>query len=256
MQSNSIRHNLNDRAGEVLGVPLKNMTRSHIYSTIDRYLQSPSGCMHVVSLNPEILVEATRNDAFKDCLKAAEVQLCDGSGVLLACRFRGINSVEKLSGVDFVADFLERYSNTGLTILFAGGSEGVAEHIAECYRHKYPNHVIQGVNGIKDIKKDHNRIEESELVASVRSYKPQVLFLSYGSPFQELLIERNRAAFEGIVCAGVGGAFDFLSGRVPRAPRVVRALHLEWLFRLLVQPWRWRRQVQLLTFIWKVTNGL
>ncbi|MGB3020405.1 MAG: WecB/TagA/CpsF family glycosyltransferase, partial [Microgenomates group bacterium] len=79
-----------------------------------------------------------------------------------------------------------------------------------------------------------------------------LIFVAFGSPYQEKWIYENRASLQGITCIGVGGAFDFLSGRVARAPKLIQSIGLEWLYRLMRQPWRWRRQLQLPVFIYLV----
>ncbi len=83
-------------------------------------------------------------------------------------------------------------------------------------------------------------------------FKPHLVFVAFGSPWQELWIERHRNQFQNCVVMGVGGAFDFLGGKVPRAPVIIRRLGFEWLFRLIVQPWRLRRQLRLVRFGWLI----
>ncbi len=78
------------------------------------------------------------------------------------------------------------------------------------------------------------------------------MFVAFGSPEQEKWIYQNRASLQGVTCIGVGGAFDFIGGRVGRAPRLIQKIGLEWLFRLVKQPWRWKRQLRLVEFVWLV----
>jgi len=79
-----------------------------------------------------------------------------------------------------------------------------------------------------------------------------ILFVAYGAPRQDVWIARNRDRLQVRVALGVGGSLDFAAGVVPRAPRWMRRLALEWLFRLLIQPWRWRRMLRLPRFVWAV----
>jgi N-acetylglucosaminyldiphosphoundecaprenol N-acetyl-beta-D-mannosaminyltransferase len=86
----------------------------------------------------------------------------------------------------------------------------------------------------------------------VAATKPNLIFAAFGSPFQEKWFYQNRARLQGICCVGVGGAFDFLSGNIQRAPIWIRKIGLEWLYRLIREPWRWRRQLRLLVFLKEV----
>src|SRR5204863_453675 len=91
-------------------------------------------------------------------------------------------------------------------------------------------------------------VEEDHIVELVRSAKAQVLLVAYGAPDQDLWIRRNLERLGVLLAVGVGGSFDYVSGRVPRAPRWMRQVGLEWLFRLVRQPWRWRRMLRLPVF--------
>ncbi len=132
--------------------------------------------------------------------------------------------------------------------MLIGGKGNVAERLADCYRGDKPASFLQGFAGISDIASP-NPQQERELLSIVADVKPHIIFFAFGSPYQEKWIHAHRAQLKGIVCAGVGGAFDFLAGDVRRAPRFIRFLGLEWLFRLVRQPWRWQRQLRLISYI-------
>ena len=118
----------------------------------------------------------------------------------------------------------------------------------KCQKQKYPNLNCTGIEGIVNIQKP-TEAEEEYIRSIVVEKKPSLVFVAFGSPFQELWIDHHRDLFHGMVCMGVGGAFDYLSGSVPRAPRMVRWIGGEWIFRLFVQPWRIKRQLRLLSFM-------
>ena len=105
------------------------------------------------------------------------------------------------------------------------------------------------MQGFQDI---HNptEAETAHFYSIVADRKPHIIFFAFGSPLQELFIHAHKHRLTGIVCAGVGGAFDFLLGAKPRAPHIIRRIGLEWAYRLAHEPWRWRRQLRLISFTW------
>jgi len=120
----------------------------------------------------------------------------------------------------------------------------VAERAAQRLTQKYPNLQIVGTYAGSPRPE-----EEDEIVGLVRAAHPDALFVAYGAPAQDLWIARNLHRLGVPVCMGVGGTFDFIAGVVPRAPDWVQRLGLEWSYRLLRQPWRWRRQLALARFV-------
>ncbi|HRN71205.1 MAG TPA: WecB/TagA/CpsF family glycosyltransferase, partial [Candidatus Woesebacteria bacterium] len=127
----------------------------------------------------------------------------------------------------------------------------LAEKLALRYQQIYPRSTFKGIFGVSDI---HNpkKEEEEKIFSIVADYKPQILFVAFGSPYQELWLYHHADRLQGIICMGVGGSFDFLTGRVKRAPMLIRRLGLEWFFRLIVEPWRWKRQLRLVEFVYLI----
>lgn len=233
---------------KLLGITLPMNSREEILEKILKNNNDKSKYTMVFSLNPEILVEMEKDPDFKKIARKAQIRILDGVGIVLAARINGLRVGDRYTGVDLMNDVLEQASKHSLRVMLIGGEQKLAEQIAECYSDKNPRLEIFGIQGIKDVTKATE--EEERLIFSiVADRKPHIVFVAFGSPFQEKWLYRNQAHFKGMVVAGVGGAFDFLSGRIPRAPRFVRLLGLEWLFRLIIQPWRIKRQLRLLTFI-------
>ena len=139
-------------------------------------------------------------------------------------------------------------SDRRLRVLMIGGKENLALRLAQCYSEQFPEAKFKGVQGIEDIK-NIKKEEEVKIFSIVTAYKPQLVFVAFGSPDQELWLDRHKKEFAGCVVMGVGGAFNYLSNKIKRAPVFIQKLGLEWLFRLLNQPWRWKRQLRLLKFI-------
>jgi len=129
-----------------------------------------------------------------------------------------------------------------------GGKENLALRLAQCYSDRFPEAKFKGIQGIANIKKPTEG-EEREIFSIVAVYKPHLIFVAFGSPDQELWIARHKKEFNKCVVMGVGGALDYLFGNVVRAPVVIQKFGMEWLYRLINQPWRWKRQLRLLKFI-------
>lgn len=236
---------------QILGIPVKMLSRDQVLEQIRKYLASPAGIFHIVSLNPENLVLTTEDHAFKKTVATAQIKLVDGVGVVLAGRLLGVPLGSRLSGVDLVKELVEIADNMRLRVVLIGARDNLAIKLADCYGQSYKNAQFLGLSGFNDVhnpKKD----EEKELSSIVADYMPQIVLVAFGSPVQELFIDRHSKLFKNCLCMGVGGAFDFLSGKIPRAPKILRQLGLEWLFRLIVQPWRWRRQLRLFKFVFLV----
>lgn len=233
---------------KLLRIELPTETKSEILEKTLKYLKKPQGNFAVMSLNPEIFVLMDSDSEFKKAISWGKQKIIDGSGVVAAAQILNIPHGDRFTGVDFMDEVLKLAAERSFRVVLFGGKGNVAEELADCYSKKYPNLSVQGFQGIKDISRP-TKSEEKKIFSIVADTKPHYVFLAFGSPAQEKWLYSNRAQFEGMVCAGVGGAFNFLSGRSPRAPRIVRSLGMEWAYRLMTEPWRWKRQLRLLTFI-------
>lgn len=231
----------------LLGIELQHATKSQILETLEERLKNHDRFIHVVSLNPETMVVAQDDPRFKAILNQAQIRLIDGAGVRLAARVLGIDSGSRLSGVDLMSGLIHQADSLCLRVALIGGSKELAERLADRYSQAYPKAKFVGLQGIKNIKNPEKR-EENHIKTLIADLRPHLVFVSFGSPAQEIWIDSHRELFKNTVCCGVGGAFDFLDGRVPRAPHFLRVVGLEWLFRLWAEPWRWRRQLRLVRF--------
>jgi N-acetylglucosaminyldiphosphoundecaprenol N-acetyl-beta-D-mannosaminyltransferase len=230
----------------LLGVPIDPLTHAEAVDWVARAISD--GQPHlVISVNPERIMHAGRDAAFKGVLQDADLALADGAGVVWAARRLGHPLPERVAGVDFVVALAERGAALGWRFFFLGGGPGVAEAAGRALRDTYPRFILAGTHaGSPDPSSDAATIE------AVRSSGAQLLFLAYGAGAEEAWLARNLGASGATVGMGVGGAFDFISGRVRRAPRWMRNLGLEWLYRLSREPWRWRRMIALPRFVIRV----
>jgi N-acetylglucosaminyldiphosphoundecaprenol N-acetyl-beta-D-mannosaminyltransferase len=197
----------------------------------------------IVTLNPEILMKARTEPDFHAIVGAAALVLPDGIGLLWAARILGQQLRERVTGSGLVPRLSTLAAERGWRVFYLGAAPGVAEEAAARLAADNPGLMVAGTYaGSPDPG------EDDTLVARVRAAAPQVLFVAYGAPRQERWIARNAERLGVPVMVGVGGALDFVAGASKRAPVWVRRLGLEWLHRLLREPWRWRRQLALWRF--------
>ena len=233
---------------QILGITIIPQSKKSVLEKILLYIGKPTGFFHIVSLNPENIVITTESESFKRVVETAQIKLIDGIGVVLAGRLVGIEVGERVTGVELMEDLLKMASDRRLRVLMIGGKENLALRLAKCYSDQFPEAKFKGIQSIANIKNPMAG-EESEIFSIVAAYKPHLVFVSFGSPDQELWIAHHKKEFNKCIVMGVGGAFDYLSREIDRAPVFIQKLGLEWLYRLINQPWRWKRQLRLLKFI-------
>lgn len=231
---------------DILGVAIDAVDLGGALARISGWLDEPAGLRHVVTVNPEFVVEARRNAEFAAALAGADLATADGVGIVLAGRLLGEPIGERVTGV-VLTEGLAARRHPAARLFLLGAAPGVAEETAARLRQRFPGVAIVGTHagapGDDALPEIERRLAEAQ---------PTVLLVAFGHPRQDLWIARHRellAAHGILVAAGVGGTFDYLSGRVPRAPSWIRRAGLEWLYRLVRQPWRWRRQLALPLFV-------
>ncbi len=239
------------KSNKILDISIPKDSKKNILEKIKKCIRNPSEFCHIISLNPEILVLAQKNEKFKKIIETAQIKIIDGAGIVLAARILCIQPGERYPGVDLMNDLVKEANKMRLRVLLIGADENIANKLAECYRINMLQASFKGLMGIKNIKSP-KREEEKEIFAIVADYRPHIVFVAFGSPNQEIWIDSHRAQFKNCVVMGVGGSFDYLTGGIKRAPVFLQKIGLEWLYRLFCQPWRWRRQLKLLQFIFLV----
>lgn len=212
---------------EVLGVKIDDVSLGEAVEQIETWLGG-KGKHFIVTPNPEFLVIAQKDKDFKDILNNADLAIPDGVGL----KFSGIKNT--VPGTDLMGKLIELAAEKGFTVGLLGGRSGVADILAKRLKKIYQN-ISVAFAGSND---NQSKIPPVDL-----------LFVAFGAPKQEKWIADNLEKVPAKVMMGVGGAFDYLTGKVPRAPKWVRDLGFEWLFRLIVQPWRIRRQLSLLKYL-------
>lgn len=222
---------------KILGTGITTASKVEVLEYIFKRLQNRGKKFYVVTPNPEILMYATASKDFQAILNKASVSIPDGVGVLMAGVIQKKVIKSRITGVDLMLELCLEASKRGLTIGLLGGRDRVAEKSGECLVKMYP--------GLRIVL-----VAEDFPIGFVPHI--DMLFVAYGFPKQEEWIAKNLSKIPVTLAMGVGGAFDYISGSVTRAPKVVRDLGMEWAFRLVHQPWRAKRQTALPKFLFKI----
>ncbi len=198
----------------------------------------------VVTLGTEMVVYAQRDARFRATINASALSLCDTVGLLWVARRRGARLRGRVTGVELIEVLCAGAAREGTRLYFLGGAQGVAQAAADRLRDRYHGLAVAGArNGYFEER------ESAGVAEGVRASGAQLLFCGLGFPRQELWLAEHLKATGCGVGIGVGGSFDVMSGKVRRAPVAWRKLGIEWLYRLLKEPQRWRRQLALPVFV-------
>ena len=198
---------------DILGVKFDNLTMDEAIKRIKGFVVLPYS---------EFIVRAQKDKEFRDILNSADFCLCESRGLRMVARFLGKKIKENITGVNLIYKLRGR-------IFLLGGKKGVVEKVRE----KLKAEVVGVEHGYQDLEKVIDKINKVE---------PEILLIGLGSPKQEKWIYDNLKKMPSVkVAIGVGGAFDFISGRVKRAPKILQKIGLEWLWRLILQPRRIKR---------------
>lgn len=194
---------------------------------------------HVITANPEIVMGANQDPQLKKITDEADLITPDGIGIVMASRWKGEPVAERVAGYDLLLKLLEKGNQKAWSFFFLGSSEEVNQLATDRIREKYPNLKIAGRH--HGFFKDR----EEELLKEINQAQPQFLIVALGAPRQEQWVYLHKKQLKVKVAIGVGGSLDVIAGKVKRAPVFWQKLNLEWLYRLLSQPSRWKRQLAL-----------
>jgi len=233
----------------LLGIRVDDVTFDEMLARMGAYIAD--GKPHqICTVNPEFLMLAQRDPEFRQILAHSDLNIPDGGFLLWAARRKGGRLRQRVTGSDGLPMFAERAASKGYRLYFLGAAAGIAERAAQVLRQRYPALQVVGT-----FAGSPSPADEDAIVARIRAARPDALFVAYGAPQQDKWLARNAARLGVPLQMGVGGTFDFIAGIVPRAPAWMRRLGLEWLHRLLLQPWRWRRQLAIWQFAWLTVRG-
>ncbi|NJM96799.1 MAG: WecB/TagA/CpsF family glycosyltransferase [Phormidesmis sp. RL_2_1] len=225
----------------VMGLPVHN-TDNYV-GWLNRRLSDRKGT-HVVTLNAEMCMQAQQNRPLRDFIEKADLVAPDGSGVELYFRLMRGKTLQRYPGIELAADLLQSLG-PDYKVAFYGGQPAVVQAAAEQWKVRSPQLNLVIVQ--------HGYAQGDELASFIHQLEqaqPDLIFVGLGVPRQEFWIAEHRHLCPHAIWIGIGGSYDIWSGMKARAPKWMRTIHLEWLYRLYQEPWRWRRMLALPQFVW------
>lgn len=227
---------------DVMGVAYDNVTMEEAIAQARTLLQQ-SGTHYCVTPNAEMAYEAMHDERFRALLNGAALTLPDGAGVVLGAKLLKTPLKQKVAGVEFAENLLGLLEETGGSLYLLGGKPGIGELAAKNMLEKHPKLRIVGIQ-------DGYFQEEAAVVQQIHDANADVLFVCLGSPKQEWFMKNHLQELNVRLMIGLGGTLDSFAGTVKRAPRWMIRLQLEWLYRLIKEPKRFKRMLRLPKFIW------
>jgi len=231
----------------ILNTPVHIISMDETLQFVRQYLVGDR--LHqIATTNPEFVMTAQKDEEFRLVLQQCDICIADGIGLLLASRWMGSPLTERIPGSELVYNLTELAAQESWRLFLLGAGPGVAEEAAAIFQSMYPKLRIAGTYAGSP-----NLAENDAIVERINHSRADMLFVAYGAPNQDKWIAHNRESLPTIKLAlGVGGSLDFVTGQAQRAPRWIQDLGLEWLHRLILEPWRWRRMLALPRFALKV----
>lgn len=226
----------------VLGVPVDITTESDVLSFVRHRVEGRVPAQ-IATVNAEFVILAQRDAVFRRVLATAALTTADGAGVVWALRRQGADQRRRVGGSDLVWTLSQEAARRGWRVFFLGGAPGVAEEAARRLGTRFPGLNVAGAHAGSPFPSDQGAI-----VDLIRQSRADLLFVAFGAPAQELWIARVLPETGVSVAIGIGGSLDYVAGRARRAPRWMQDRGLDWLWRLIRQPWRWRRMLALPRF--------
>ena len=221
---------------EILGLNFDALTMQQAQEAAMSLIEKGNGG-YIVTANPEIMLEAQKNGAYREAINAADLVLADGIGDLYVARILGKKLPERVAGSDIVPRLFDRLAARGGSVFLYGAKPGVAAKAGRALEEAYP--------GLRIVGTENGYItDETALWGMLDASNPDLLLLGLGAPRQELWMAANRSRTSAVMI-GVGGLLDVFAGDVARAPEAWRRAGLEWLYRTIRQPKRIKRIIKI-----------
>ena len=233
----------------MLNTPVHQVTMAETMTLCHQFMDEPR--LHqICTTNPEFIMRAQDDDAFRQLLWDADLCVPDGVGLLLAGKWGKRPFAERVPGSEIVYHLAEQCAENGWRLFLLGAQEGIASQAGRIFQQKYPSLIIAG-----SYAGSPSLDENKTIVTLINESRADVLYVAYGNPKQDMWIGRNKGALETVhIAIGIGASLDFVTGNLARAPRWMQKLGLEWLHRLILEPWRWRRMLALPRFVFAVVR--
>ncbi len=234
---------MNQKKAIILGCEVDMLSAVECLDTIADLIEAQAPAQ-VITLNAEIVYQAQRNPQLSEIINRASLVTPDGIGIVWGGRQLGYPIEERVSGIDLLLSICQTAPTRGWKIYLLGSAPGVADEAARQLCQHYPGLWVCGTH--------HGYFQDDDLPAlieDINQSQADILVVSLGAPKQELWISQHRDKISVPVCIGAGGSLDVIAGHKKRAPGWIIKLNLEWLYRLLSEPTRWRRQLALPKFV-------
>lgn len=234
------------KTANILGVPIDAVSLESAMDKVKGFLKE-SGCNMITTPNTEIVMEAHGDEEVQKVLMASDLCIPDGIGLIYASKIQKLGLIERVPGVDLMRKILEYANENEKFIYILGGKPGVAEIACENIKKTFNSIRIVGYHDGYFKEED-----EEGIINRINHLKPDILFVALGAPRQEKWIYKNKSSLNVKIAMGVGGSVDIWAGTARRAPKAFQKLGLEWFYRLIKEPWRYKRMLALPKFMLKV----
>ena len=229
---------------DIMGLQFDNVTMDEAAARAEQILAGDRTC-YAVTPNAEIAYEALHDEKLRALINGADLVLPDGAGVVLASKLLKTPLKQKVAGVDFADGLLGVLETTGQSLYLLGSKPGIGELAAQKMMQKHPKLRIAGIA-------DGYFQDEAPVIDKINASGADVLFVCLGAPKQEQFMARHQKTLHVKLMAGLGGSLDSFAGTVKRAPKWMIRLNLEWLYRLIKEPKRFKRMLRLPKYLWAV----
>jgi N-acetylglucosaminyldiphosphoundecaprenol N-acetyl-beta-D-mannosaminyltransferase len=223
----------------ILGVGISPINMSQTLDLMSAWL-SEGARNYVVLCTVYTIMMCQQSAVYRSIVNSASLVTPDGMPLVFLSRWMGYRDVDRVYGPDLMLAFSALSASKGFTQFYYGGAEGVAERLGEVMSHRFPG--LRVVGTYSPPFQELTVAEDAGTIERINAVNPDVVWVGLGAPKQDMWIARHRAKLNAPILVGVGAAFDFLTGRIPQAPRWMQRSALEWLFRLWTEPRRlWMR---------------
>jgi N-acetylglucosaminyldiphosphoundecaprenol N-acetyl-beta-D-mannosaminyltransferase len=227
------------RASRIFDIPIDLAQPEELLRRITGWVGQGGPTRKVMYVNAHVLNQSREYPELRDALEVSDLVYCDGYGVRLAAKALDVEIPHRMTGADWIWDLGAMCERSGQSLYLLGSEPGVTREAAEVLRKRFPKLAVAGSHhGYFQPGSPH----DDRVIEDINERKPDIVLVGMGTPRQELWVEHNADRIETSVIWTVGALFDYVSGRVPRAPAWLADNGLEWIFRLAIEPQRmWRR---------------
>jgi N-acetylglucosaminyldiphosphoundecaprenol N-acetyl-beta-D-mannosaminyltransferase len=228
----------------ILGAKIDDLSLKEAIDKIAAFLLT-SAKGYITTPNPEICLWSYKSKTFRRILQNAWLSIPDGFGLKIGAKILGtkLNETNKLknitTGVDLSVEVIKLAEQNNYSVLILGGTQEAGERTLSLYSYKYPKLKLKYLNGGNFSGQGIS--DQANLIDQINIIKPDIIFVCLGAPKQEYFMAENLVRLNSKLMLGVGGSIDFLAMQIKRAPNSWRRLGMEWLWRLIQEPWRWKR---------------